>query len=182
MILKITSVRSRALMASIKRPPVAASGAIADAALVLVDLETDGGITGHAYLFAFMPSMLKPTVTCVEAVGEMIRGDAVAPQELDAKLRKQFTLLDAHGILGQALAGIDMAAWDAHAKVANMPLVRLLGGEVKPVRAYNSCGLWIQDPATVADEAEELLAEGNFNAVKVRIGRRSFQDDQAAHW
>ena len=179
MTLKITKVRSRALMVPIKRPPIAASGAIANAALVLVDLETDGNITGRAYLFAFMPSMLKSTVACVEAVGEMIRGDPVAPLAIDSKLRKRFTLLDAHGILGQALAGIDMAVWDAHAKAANMPLVCVLGSEVQPVRAYNSCGLWIQDPASVADEAGELLAEGNFNAVKVRIGHSRFKDDLA---
>ena len=28
----------------------------------MIDLETDGGITGRTYLFAFTPSMLKPTV------------------------------------------------------------------------------------------------------------------------
>jgi mandelate racemase len=105
---------------------------------------------------------------------------SLAPLTLDATLRKRLTLLDTHGILGQALAGIDMAAWDAHAKAQGLPLVGALGGEVRPVRAYNSCGLWIQDPATLADEAEQLLAEGHFQAVKLRLGRRSFTDDLAA--
>jgi mandelate racemase len=180
MALKITAIRARAVAAPFRRPPMSASGAISEAALVLVDLETDGGITGRTYLFAFIPSMLKPTVECVEALGEMLRGDEVAPLAIDAKLRKRFTLLDVHGILGQALAGVDMAAWDALSQSQGMPLVRSLGGAVRPVRAYNSCGLWIQDPSTVADEAEELLAEGNFNAVKIRIGRPDFKDDLAA--
>lgn len=60
---------------------MSASGAITQAALVLVDLETDAGITGKAYLFAFTPSMLKPTIQCVEAVSELIRGD-VRPVEV----------------------------------------------------------------------------------------------------
>lgn len=180
MTLKITNLRARAVAAPIKRPPMSASGAIGNAALVLVDLETDGGITGRAYLFAFMPSMLKPTVQCVEAVGGMLRGDEVAPLVIDAKLRKRFTILDAHGILGQALAGVDMAAWDALAQAQGLPLARALGGECRPIRAYNSCGLWIQDPAKVADEAEQLLSEGNFNAVKIRIGRPNFKQDLAA--
>jgi mandelate racemase len=180
MTLKITDLRARAVAAPIKRPPMSASGAIASAALVLIDLETDGGITGRSYLFAFLPAMLKPTVQCVEALAEMVRGDEVAPLAIDAKLRKRFALLDSHGILGQALAGLDMAAWDALAQAQAMPLARALGAELRPIRAYNSCGLWIQDPAKVADEAEELLAEGDFNAVKIRIGRPDFKQDLAA--
>ena len=109
-----------------------------------------------------------------------MRGDEVAPLAIDAKLRKRFTILDVHGILGQALAGVDMAAWDALSQSQGMPLVRSLGGEVRPVRAYNSCGLWIQDPAKVADEAEELLAEGNYSGLKIRIGRPDFKDDLRA--
>lgn len=178
--LKITNIRARAVSTPIKRPPLSASGAIDSAALVLIDLETDGGITGRTYLFAFTPSMLKPTVLCVEALAEMIRGDEVAPLVIDAKLRKRFTVFDVHGILGQALAGVDMALWDALAQSQGLPLARALGAEIRPIRAYNSCGLWIQDPFKVADEAEQLLAEGNFSAVKMRIGRPEFKDDLAA--
>jgi mandelate racemase len=125
--------------------------------------------------------MLKATVECVNALAEMIRGDEVAPLSIDVKLRKSFTVYDTHGILGQALSGIDMAAWDALTKSQGMPLVRSLGGEVKPIRAYNSCGLWANETAdTLPDLADELLAEGNFKAVKMRIGRPDFADDLAA--
>jgi mandelate racemase len=178
--LKITGLRARAVAAPMKRPPLSASGSISSALLVLIDLETDGGITGHSYLFAFMPSMLKPTIQCIEALNEIIKGDQLAPLAIDAKLRKRFTLLDTHGILGQALAGVDMAAWDALARSQEMPLARTLGGELRPIRAYNSCGLWIQDPGKVADEAEQLLSEGHFSAVKIRIGRPDFRQDLAA--
>jgi len=178
--LKIINIRARPVAAPIKRPPISASGAITHAALVLVDLETDGGIEGKAYLFAFMPSMLAPTVKCVEAVSELIIGDLTAPLAIEEKLRKRFTLLDTHGILGQALAAVDMAVWDVLAKSRGLPLAQLLGGDVGPIPAYNSCGLWIQDPAKVADEAEKLLEEGNFNAVKIRLGRQDFKEDLAA--
>ena len=147
---------------------------------MLIDIETNEGVTGSSYVFAFMRSMLKPTVAMVEAMAEMINGDALVPFEIEAKLRKRMTLQDSHGIAGQVIAGIDMAAWDAFAKGLGVPLVRALGGEVRPVRAYNSCGLWIQDPARLADEASQLLAEGGFNAVKLRIGRPNFKEDLAA--
>ena len=159
---------------------MAATGAISHAALVLIDLETDQGVTGCSYLFTFMPSMLKPTVDCVGAVAELVNGDEVAPLALDEKLRRRFTLLDTHGILNQALAGVDMAAWDALAKSREQPLAQMLGGEVRAIPAYNSCGLWIQDPAKVADEAEELVGEGNYRAIKIRRGRPDFNDDLQA--
>jgi mandelate racemase len=58
--------------------------------------------------------------------------------------------------------------------------VELLGGQVKPVKAYNSCGLWIQPVEKLADEAEALLAEGGFSAVKLRVGRDDPAQDLAA--
>ncbi|WP_143300930.1 enolase C-terminal domain-like protein, partial [Candidatus Entotheonella palauensis] len=85
--------------------------------------------------------------------------------------------LDTPGLVGIALAGIDMAAWDAHAKAQELPLVCALGGQIKPVRAYNSCGLWIDAPERVADDVEGLLAEGDFQALKVRIGWPDFAED-----
>jgi len=178
--LTIKNIRARGVQAPLKRPPRSASGEIPNAPLVLIDLQTNEGITGSCYLFAFMGSMLKPTIAMVEAMAEMITGDALAPFEVEAKLRKRMTLQDSHGIAGQVIAGIDMACWDAYAKGLGVPLVRALGGQVKPVRAYNSCGLWIKDPALLADEASALLQEGGYSALKLRIGRPNFKEDLAA--
>jgi len=56
------------------------------------------------------------------------------------------------------VAGIDMAAWDALARAAGVPLCVLLGGSVGPVPAYNSNGLWLSSPAEVASEAARRSA------------------------
>jgi mandelate racemase len=178
--LTIRNLRARPVMVPFRRPPVAASGAMPNCALVLIDLETDQGITGRAYVFGFMPWTLAPIVGSLTGMLEMIKGDELAPLAIEAKLRKRLTLLGAPGIAGIALCGIDMCAWDALAQAAGVPLVKLLGGEVRPVRAYNSNGLWIQPPSSVADEAEQLVAEGGFSAVKLRIGRDDAQQDLAA--
>ncbi len=178
--MNVTQVKARPVMVPLKRPPRAASGEIPQAPLVLIDLETDEGVVGCAYVFTFTRAMLGPTVGCIQALSEMILGDAVAPFELEAKLRQRLTLLDTPGLVGIALAGIDMAAWDAYAKSLGQSLVRVLGGDTKQVRAYNSCGLWIQDPATLPDEAEALLAEGGFQAAKLRVGRADFAGDMEA--
>jgi len=167
-------------MVPFKRPPVSASGALPHAALVLVDLETAEGITGRSYLFAFGQWALQPIVGCLAHMRELLRGDRVAPFDLEAKLRSRLTLIDTPGAIGLALAGVDMCAWDALAQAAGLPLVRLLGGQVKPVRAYNSCGLWIQPLDALARDAESLVAEGNFSAIKLRVGRDDPAEDVAA--
>lgn len=178
--MKVTEVRARAAMVPLKRPPRAASGEIPEAPFVLVDLVTDAGTTGRAYVFTFTRGMLGPTRDCVSALGDLILGEALAPLELDATMRRALTLLDTPGLVGIALSGIDMAAWDALAQAQGLPLARLLGGEPRPIPAYNSCGLWIGDDASLPDEADALLAEGDFRALKIRLGRPRFEDDLAA--
>ena len=147
---------------------------------MLIDLHTDTDVVGRAYLMAFRKDMLKPLIGCVEALAGLIRDDPLAPLEIHAKLNQSLTLLGTPGLVGLALSGIDMAAWDAYAQSLGVPLVEALGGKPQPVRAYNSCGLWIQEPEKLADEAERLLAEGAFNAVKLRLGREDFHRDLEA--
>jgi len=178
--LTIRNLRARPLMVPMRIQPVAATGAIPNAPLVLVDLETDQGLTGRSYLFAVTAIALKPVVEALNGLGTLIKGDPVVPFDLDAKLRKRLTLLDTPGVYGLALAGIDMCAWDALAQAQGVPLVTLLGGSVRPVKAYNSCGLWVGDVAKLADQASQLIEEGRFSAVKLRLGRADFAQDLAA--
>jgi len=139
--LTVRNLRARPVMVPFRRPPVAASGTMPACALVLIDLETEEGITGRAYVFGFMPWTLAPIAGTIAGMQEMIKGDAVAPLTLDARLRKRLTLFGTPGIAGIALAGIDMCAWDALAQAAGLPLLNFLGGELRRVRAYNSNGL-----------------------------------------
>jgi mandelate racemase len=75
------------------------------------------------------------------------------------------------GLAMVAVSGLDMAAWDALAKAAGLPLCMFLGGTVGPVKAYNSNGLWLRDPEQVTEEAIELRNEEGFTALKLRLGR-----------
>jgi len=77
-----------------------------------------------------------------------------------------------------ALAGIDMAAWDALARAQGVPLVRLLGSAPRPVPAYNSCGLGLIGAERAAPEAEQLVAAG-FPAIKLRLGYADANADAA---
>src|SRR4029077_2481116 len=102
-----------------------------------------------------------------------------APIELFDAARKSLHFVGYEGLSMIAASGLDMAAWDALAKAANLPLCVLLGGSVAPVKSYNSNGLWLKDPEALADEALELRDEGGFSGLKLRLGRNRVSDDLA---
>ena len=174
--LKIRSISVRAVVVPMRRPLVASTGAITVAPLVLVDLRTSGGIVGRAYLWTPGAHHLAPLAKLVEVMGSMLISDALSPFEIEKKLRARYTLLGVHNIVLFAMAAIDMCAWDALGQALGQPVVRLLGGEPRPVLAYNSNGLGIQELKPLAKEATQLVAEG-FSAVKLRLGRPTANAD-----
>jgi len=162
-----------------KRPLLTSIALVNVASLLLLDLETDGGIVGRSYLFAVGKHNLAPLAKLVEAMAEMVKGDAVAPYELERKLRAKYGLLGVHNIVLFAISGIDMAAWDALGQSLGQPLVQLLGGARRPVPAYNSKGLGLLPLKDLPREAVELVEEG-FRAVKLRVGRPTAKEDVEA--
>ena len=154
-------------------------GVITKAPLLLVDLDTDQGITGRTYIWSYMPLVMPAIAAILKVALETIQGDAVAPLALYAKLSERFALIGKQGIVRMATAAIDMAAWDALAQSAGMPLAAILGGESKPVPAYNSCGLGLMPIDELRKEAEALL-RGGFRALKLRLGYPTVAEDLAA--
>jgi mandelate racemase len=158
------------------RPLKTGGGEVSSAAMVLIDLLTEEGVTGCSYLFCPTPLVLKPLAKLLSNLAPLIEGHLLAPFEIERKLQKTFRLLGPQGLSAMAMAGIDMAAWDALAKSCEMPLVRLLGGRSCRIPAYNSCGLGMIGPERAAEEAQELLAPG-FTAIKVRLGYKELKTD-----
>ncbi len=154
-------------------------GAITKAPLLLVDLETQQGVTGRAYLWCYLREALPAVASILQAVLETVKGDVLAPSDLSAKLSKRFALIGNEGIVRMATAGFDMAAWDALAQSAGLPLATMLGARPKPIPAYNSSGLGLMPAERLADEAEALLS-GGFRAVKLRLGYPTLEDDLLA--
>lgn len=149
------------------------------APLLLVDVETEEGVTGHAYLFCYVAAAAKGIAAILEEIERMLRGEPLAPAQMAARLAKRFTLIGTQGIVRMAMSGFDVACWDALAIAANQPLAVLLGGTPRPVRAYNSNGLGLMGPGALAREAEQLL-EGGFGGVKLRLGYESLDEDLRA--
>ncbi|MCM3563063.1 enolase C-terminal domain-like protein [Hydrogenophaga intermedia] len=167
--LTVHSLAVRAVHVPMRLPLQTSSGTIRVAPLCLIDLRTEEGVVGHTYLFCYTPLVLKPVCELLMNLDPLLRGVSAAPLEINRLLRARFRLLGDSGIVGMALAGIDMAAWDALARAEGRPLARALGADVMAIPAYNSCGLGLIGPEAAPAEAEALVAEG-FSAIKVRLG------------
>jgi mandelate racemase len=167
--LTIRSLTVRAVNVPMRRPLKTSGGEVGTAAMALIDIGTEEGITGRSYLFCPTPVVLGPVARLLLNLSPMIEGEPLSPVAVERKLQKAFRLLGPQGLAGMAMAGIDMAAWDALAKSCEMPLARLLGGELGEIPAYNSCGLGMIGGERAAQEAQELVAPG-FSALKVRLG------------
>src|SRR5437868_8281818 len=177
--LTFKSIRARAVVLKLKRPVVARIATITDWPLILIDLITEEGIVGRSYLEPYTIKTMRYLVPALHDFGEMLKGRRVAPTELFELARKSLHFVGYEGQTMIAVSGLDMAAWDALAKAAGLPLCVLLGGAVGPVKAYNSNGLWLKEPPAVAAEAVELRDEGGFAGLKLRLGRARLADDLA---
>jgi mandelate racemase len=178
--LTIRAIRARATEVPLTFVLGTSKAALRQVPLVLIDLETEEGITGRSYLFGYVKASAPGIAAIVGEIEALTRGERADPQALGAKIARRFGLIGVQGIVRMALAGFDVALWDALAIAAGQPLVRFLGGEPRPIPAYNSCGLGLTgDLGALAAEAETLLGMG-FSAVKLRLGYATLHEDIAA--
>ncbi|MBV9531641.1 MAG: mandelate racemase, partial [Bradyrhizobium sp.] len=171
----ILHVKARAVVAPMARPVKNAFGMIEAAPLVLIDIATDQALTGRSYIFGYAKLALKPLVTLIEEIGRDLVGKAVAPFDLMQAMDAKFRLLGWQGLVGMAVSGLDMALWDALGRLAGKPLVELLGGSARPIRAYDSYG--VVDP--VADErALRRSLDQGFRGIKIKGGDGDAANDE----
>jgi mandelate racemase len=173
---KIRAINVRAVRVPMTHPHLTAGGAVSESPLVLTDITTEDGVVGHSMVFTYTPAALKPTAELIRNLEPLIKGEPLAPADIEQKLSKRFRLLGTQGLVGIALAAIDMALWDALAQSHDVSLVSLLGGTAKPVPAYGAVGYdGVEGSAKVA----EALAMQGFKGIKAKIGYATVHDDVA---
>jgi mandelate racemase len=172
----ITGLRTRAVNVPLEYPVKTAVGTVATSPLVLLDLQTNSGVTGCAHLFTYTPLALKPVQSMVDELASVIVGQPLAPAHIERLFASRFRLLGHTGLVRMATAGIDMAVWDAKAKATGQSLVELLGGVARPIRAYDSHSMDGIDVGT--KRAKEAVTAG-YTALKTKIGYATLDEDIA---
>lgn len=143
--------------------------------LVVVDIETDDGRgLGFTYTIGeggrairtFVETVLRPA----------IEGTPAAPRVAREELRTATTFVGREGISELAIAAVDIALWDALGRRLDVPLYELLGGDRRPVPAYETNGGWLQyDEETLVENAESAAGAG-FAGMKMKVGRSRSED------
>ncbi len=171
---KIKALKVRAVRVPMAHPHRTAGGVVSESPLVLTDVLVDDGTVGHSMVFTYTAAALKPTAELIRNLEGLVQGEPLAPYEIEQKLSSRFRLLGSQGLVGIALAAIDMALWDALARRHETSLVALLGGVAKPIPAYGSVGFdGVEGSARVAAE----WVERGFKGVKAKIGYPTVRED-----
>ena len=163
------------------RYPIRSAVRVADRVInVLVEVQTDAGPSGVAYVAGFTPQKAAATVAMIADLAEGLRGqDATQIGALWDRMWVACTLSGHTGIAMFALSAIDIALWDLQGKLLGAPVHRLLGTRRTTLPAYASDGCWLHDaPETVAAEAVGFV-EAGFRTVKIRFGRPDSERDLA---
>jgi mandelate racemase len=172
--LSIKDIKARAVLAPLKRPVRTAVGTIPSAPLVLIDLVTNEGSVGRSYIFAYTPPALVPLTRFIAEIATELKGKPIAPAVRMREFDRRFRLVGWQGLIGMAIAGLDMAFWDAMARTLDQPVVALLGGTPRALPAYDSYGMI--DPKS--DEKVLLESvESGFKAIKIKLGEGDLATD-----
>jgi L-alanine-DL-glutamate epimerase-like enolase superfamily enzyme len=128
--------------------------------IVVVEVSTDGGMTGWGDAFAYV----SPRTTC-SATTEMIAPRVVGKAVPDAagipafteQIQRDLHLFGRYGITMFAISGLDIALWDLAGRIEDAPLHRLIGGAKRTrIPAYASL-LRIGKPDLIAAECGKAL-------------------------
>ena len=174
--MKITGVRVESYKWPRKRPISNGLHTYTHSGVGFVFIDTDEGVTG----IGIGASSGGVIGAAIEDFTPMLIGeDPIAVERLWHKLWVP-KLVGRRGLTTRAISAIDIALWDLRAKVAGMPLYKLLGGFRQRVPTYIAGGYY-EDGKGLKELQEELAGhvEAGARAVKMKIGAVPIPEDVA---
>ncbi len=131
----IRGLEVRTVLAPTARTLRTASGTIPSAPLVLIDVLTEEGVKGRAYVFGYAPETLTPIRAFLESLAETLVGKPISPVERMREFEGRFRLLGRQGFKAiKVKIGMGGAGWD----VENVGAIRdIIGTDVALMVDYN---------------------------------------------
>jgi len=126
---KLRSLSSRGVLVPLRFTLGTSAAIVRTVPLLLVDLVTDDGVTGHAYAFCYRPSGARAIAAHLAEAFDLLASNSVTPYDAARSLSRQFALLGVTGAVRMPFSLFDMALWDALAQSRGMSLAALLGSQ-----------------------------------------------------
>jgi len=165
--MKVTEVKTRILSIPNSEPYYYSQGVAGGINCILVEVETDEGITGIGE--ASGDRSAEAIQGVVREAARALTGES--PFEIERFLHRFYRLGkwdDTRRFANQALAGVEMALWDIVGKACGQPVHRLLGGKFQE---RVSCFAFLQgkDPEKLASDARKWQEQG-FHVIYIKVG------------
>ena len=149
---------------------------------VVLRLRTDAGISGWAYssfgMIGGAPRSLE-SILQNEVKPVLLGKDPSFPKRLRSELWRALEYAGVQGITQFAIAAVDIAVWDILGKAAGLPVYKMLGAFTDRVPVYSMCGWYYENDGELSQYKKSVgsAIEEGFEAVKVKVGRGSLDDD-----
>jgi len=169
---KITEIKTTPLKLPYKVPYHWAQGTVDGAVVILVEVQTDEGITGYG------ESVGTPSAVAIQAHLALAIKQCIGKSPFDNKrlmseayrtLFKAFGTCSSPRYAGQVFAGLEMALWDVMGKATNRAVHELLGGAMRDEIQYFGFPQG-ETAEEVAAHARQLSEEG-CEVIYVKVGR-----------
>jgi L-alanine-DL-glutamate epimerase-like enolase superfamily enzyme len=171
--MKIAAIRTTPLALAFKEPYHWAGRVDHAAAVVLVEVETDDGLTGVGESVSAFPA--EGAVSALRGVAPLFIGEPVSDVErLLTAARHLGSFNHTPWYANLVLGGLEMALWDILGKAAGLPVHRLLGGSVRGEVDYFG---FVQGDTTeeLVEDARDLAAAGH-HVIYLKVGRGETTD------
>jgi L-alanine-DL-glutamate epimerase-like enolase superfamily enzyme len=173
--MRITGLESHLLYVPLSRPRASpsevAAGRLNHVVVLLVDLETDAGLSGLGFAYALQSSGRALLAVAEDDLAPIVIGeDPLDHERLAARAYWRLQTVGRRGLVAQAYSAVDLALWDLKGKAANLPLYKLLGGARDSAPAYASDSGWLwMGPEEILDASRPYLEQGLLG-IKVKVG------------
>src|ERR1700738_2501635 len=118
--LTLRSIELRSVSIPLKRPVASKVGLFDRWPLILIGLHPEEGIVGHSYLEPYLERSVRYLVPAIHDLAVARKGRPIAPLDDFRMERAGLNLIGFEGVSMIAVSGLDMAAWGALAKAADL--------------------------------------------------------------
>lgn len=176
--MKIAGIRTQILSIPFPKPITTATFSIDYKDIIIVDVETDEGITGTGYLMTLgQGSRAIKAVLDYELKDLLVGEDPLYRQKVWKKLWWGLQKIGRKGVAVYAISAIDTALWDIAGKTTNQSIHQLLGPTADNLEAYGGGG-WLHMPIDdILEEVRIYKEKYGFRAYKMRAGSSSWRVD-----
>lgn len=176
--MKITNFKTTLVEVPLEKPIATAIHQMKSVGCILLELETDQGITGEGYVFTLNGVRLKSLHEMLLSFSHHVEGqDAFYISKIWQNIWNESNPIGHKGFSIAALSAIDTACWDIIGKAANQPLHKIFGACRDSVKTYASGGLWLSQSIDECIVEAQCFIDAGFRSMKIRLGSTNMMDD-----